>query len=168
VLLYVDDVLIITYNAETMTNFKAFLMQQLRMIDLKQISLFLGIRVIRSENEITLDQTIFLKNIVTKFNMSDCKPVATPLPVQINYEELNSNISYNAPCKNLVGCLMYAMLCTRPDMYAAINILSRKNNKELWQCLKRVLRYIKGTLDLKLVYKRSTYTNVVIGYADAD
>jgi hypothetical protein len=99
VLLYVDDVLIITYNAETMTNFKAFLMQQFRMIDLKQISLFLGIRIIRSENEITLDQTIFLKNILIKFNMSDCKPVATPLPVQINYEELNSNISYNAPCK---------------------------------------------------------------------
>jgi hypothetical protein len=43
-----------------------------------------------------------------------------------------------------------------------------KNNKELWQCLKRVFRYIKGTLDLKLLYKRSTYTNVVVGYADAD
>jgi hypothetical protein len=87
VLLYVDDVVIITYkyNAETMTNFKAFLMQQFRMIDLKQISLFVGTRVIRSENEITLDQTIFLKNILTKFNMSDCKPVATPLPVQMNY-----------------------------------------------------------------------------------
>jgi hypothetical protein len=139
------------------------------MIDLKQISLFLGIRVIRSENEITLDQTIFLKNILTKFNMSDCKLVATPFPVQINYEELN--ISYNAPCKNLFGCLMYAMLCTRPDLCAAVNILSRfqsKNNKELWQCLKRVLRYIKGTLDIKLVNKRFTYTNVFIGYADAD
>jgi hypothetical protein len=47
--------LYIAYNAETMTNFKAFLKQQFRMIDLKQISLFLGIRVIRSENEITLD-----------------------------------------------------------------------------------------------------------------
>ena len=52
---------------------------------------------------------------------------------------------------------MYIMVCKRPDLSTVINILSRysnKNNKELWQCLKRVLRYLKGSMNLKLVYKK--------------
>ncbi|KAH8307497.1 hypothetical protein KR044_008578 [Drosophila immigrans] len=64
------------------------------------------------------------------------------------------------------------MLCTRPDLTTAVNILSRyssKNNSELWQCLKRVLRYLKGTIDLKLVFKRNDmFQNILIGYVDSD
>ncbi|KAH8360126.1 hypothetical protein KR093_010886 [Drosophila rubida] len=64
------------------------------------------------------------------------------------------------------------MLCTRPDLCTSVSILSRytnKNNKELWQCLKRVLRYLKGTIDLKLTYvKSSNIENIIVGYADSD
>ena len=52
---------------------------------------------------------------------------------------------------------MYAMLCTRPDLCYTIGFLSRfqaKPSKQLWQLLKRVLRYIKGTLDLKLIFSK--------------
>lgn len=47
------------------------------------------------------------------------------------------------------------MLCTRPDLFYTVGLLSRgqsKSNKELWVILKRVLRYIEGTLDYKLIY----------------
>lgn len=104
--------------------------------------------------------------------MSDCKPIDTPLPLKIDFEALNSNEYYDAPCKNLIGCLMYAMLSTRPDLCFPVNFLSRfqtKNSKELWKLLKRVLRYIKGTIDLKLTYyKKSEYNDMLIGYVDAD
>ena len=66
---------------------------------------------------------------------------------------------------------MYILVCTRPDLSTAINILSRysnKNNKELWQCLKRVLRYLKGSMNLKLVYKKSNYHHILSGYVDSD
>lgn len=66
---------------------------------------------------------------------------------------------------------MYAMLCTRPDLCVALNFLSKyqnKNNKELWQSLKRILRYIKGTIELKLIYKKNEYNELIIGYVDAD
>lgn len=103
--------------------------------------------------------------------MSDCKPVKTPLPPKLDYIALASEADYEAPCKNLIGCLMYAMLCTRPDLSIAINILSRyqsKNNKTLWQYLKRVLRYVKGSVDLKLVYSRGDYNDILVGYVDSD
>jgi len=64
------------------------------------------------------------------------------------------------------------MLCTRPDLTTAVNIFSRysgKNNSELWQCLKRVLRYLKGTIEMKLIFKRSAeFKNTLIGYVDSD
>jgi len=87
--------------------------------------------------------------------MDECHAVSTPLPTKLNYEALDSDEECSAPCRNLIGCLMYLMLCTRPDLSAAISILSRytiKNNSELRQSIKRVLRYLKGTVDLKLTF----------------
>lgn len=171
VVLYVDDLVIACANSETMNNFKRYLKSKFEMTDLKEIKLFLGIKITRSFDKITLDQSTYIKTILSKFNMHDCKPVNTPLENKLNYEALNSDEKYNAPCRNVIGCLMYVMLCTRPDLSTSVNILSRytnKNNKELWQCLKRVLRYLKGTTDLKLTYKRCDYTNIICGYVDSD
>lgn len=171
VVLYVDDLIIATANAETMTSFKNYLMKKFRMVDLNQIKFFVGIKIERCKNRVTLDQSAYLKTVLSKFNMHECNPVSTPLPSKLNYVALNSNEKYDAPCRNLIGCLMYAMLCTRPDISIAVNILSRymnKNNKELWQCLKRVLRYIKGSLDLKLTYIQGDYNDLLCGYVDSD
>ena len=63
------------------------------------------------------------------------------------------------------------MLCTRPDLSTAVNFLSRytnKNNKELWQCLMRVPRYLKGSIDLKLTFKRNDFKEFLVGYVDSD
>lgn len=172
IILYVDDLVIATKDINTMNNFKRFLLKQFEMVDLKEINYFLGIKIERTNSEISLDQTTYLKSILKKFNMSECNPVSTPLPVKLNYSELNSEDNYDAPCRNLIGCLMYAMLCTRPDLCTAVNLLSRyqnKCNKELWLCLKRVLRYVKGTIDIKLIYKRNkNYGEKLTGYVDAD
>lgn len=171
VVLYVDDLVIACAEIETMNNFKRYLMSKFEMTDLNEIKLFLGIKITRHENVITLDQSAYIKSILNKFNMYDCKAVSTPMENKLNYEALNSDEKYNAPCRNVIGCLMYLMICTRPDLSTSINILSRytnKNNKELWQCLKRVLRYLQGTVDLKLTYKRCDYNNILCGYVDSD
>lgn len=170
-ILYVDDLVIATGNINTMHSFKAYLMKQFNMVDLHDIKLFLGIKIERTDNKITLNQSTYLKSILSKFNMSNCKSISSPLPNKINYTALNSEEFYEAPCKNLLGCLMYAMLCTRPDICAAVNILSRyqiKNNIELWRSLKRILRYIKGTLNFKLTYIRNDFKQTLTGYVDAD
>ena len=52
-----------------------------------------------------------------------------------------------------------------------LNLLSRyknKNNRELWQCLKRVLRYFKGSLKLKLIYKINDYKDMLVGFVDSN
>jgi len=172
VLLYVDDVVIATGDMTRMNNFKRYLMEKFRMTDLNEIKHFIGIRIEMQEDKIYLSQSAYVKKILSKFNMENCNAVSTPLPSKINYELLNSDEDCNTPCRSLIGCLMYIMLCTRPDLTTAVNILSRyssKNNSELWQNLKRVLRYLKGTIDMKLIFKKNlAFENKIIGYVDSD
>lgn len=172
VLLYVDDILPITYDIETMINFKNYLKMKFEMTDLNEVKFFLGINVTRNFDTITLDQTTFLKKTLVKFNMMDCNPMSTPMESSIDYLALNTQEECNAPIRNLLGSLMYAMLCTRPDICFALNILSRyqsKTNDYLWESLKRILKYVKGSLNVKLIYKRNNYYDHILdGFADSD
>jgi len=123
------------------------------MTDLREIRHFIGIKIDRTNGEICLSQSAYIKNLLRKFNMEEFSSVSTPLPCKLDYTALQSEESCDAPCRNLIGCVMYIMLCTRPDLSTSISILSRytnKNNNELWQCLKRVLRYLKGTVNIKI------------------
>lgn len=154
-----------------MNALKNYLMNKFQMIDLQDIKVFLGIKITRTTGIISLDQSAYIKIILNKFNMQDCNPVNTSLESKVNYTALNADEIFNAPCRNLIGCLMYLMVCTRPDLSTVVNILSRytnKNNKELWRCLKRVLRYLKGSINLKLTYVKGNYKNLLTGFVDSD
>lgn len=171
IVLYVDDLIICTKDIHSLKLYKNCLLKEFSMTDLQEIKLFLGIKVERCEGKLTLDQSLYLNGVLSKFSMSDCNPSKSPFPSKLDYNALNSDTHYDAPCRNVIGCLMYAMLCTRPDICAAIGILSRyqsKNNEELWKCLKHLLRYIKGTVNLKLTYVKCDYKQLVVGYADSD
>lgn len=78
-----------------------------------------------------------------------------------------------AKCRSCIGSLMYATVATRPDLANSVYYLSRfqdKASEYLCQGLKRILRYVKGTLNLRLKFVRSSHPgyNVLIGYADAN
>ena len=77
------------------------------------------------------------------------------------------------PYQSAVGAIMYAMLGSRPDIAYAISVLSQFNSNpapQHWTAIKRVLRYLNGTKDYKLVYGgRSNNVNpTLLGYCDAD
>ncbi|KAM1899939.1 hypothetical protein ACFX14_028942 [Malus domestica] len=74
------------------------------------------------------------------------------------------------PYASLVGSLMYAQVCTRPDLSFTISVLGRfqSNAGEAhWNAAKRILRYLQRTKDHMLVYKR-TESLVLEGYSDSD
>lgn len=71
----------------------------------------------------------------------------------------------------MIGCLMYLMLGTRPDISFSVNYFSRfqdKNSDEVWIGLKRLLRYLKGTKSVNLVFSRNSDTLPIICYVDSD
>ncbi|XP_070029409.1 secreted RxLR effector protein 161-like [Nicotiana sylvestris] len=74
------------------------------------------------------------------------------------------------PYSSIVGSLMYAQTCTRPDISFAVEILERYQSNpgiDHWKAAKKVLRYLKGTKDYMLMYRRSKHLEVV-GYSDSD
>lgn len=183
VLLYVDDLLIISNNVEAIKTIKRELASEFKMTDVGPVESYLGIHVERIDDEtMTLSQPHYLKNLLVKFDMQNCKPCATPmelglhLPASNGVEESRSSESddseeSNLPYRHLIGCLMHSTQTTRPDLCAATYYLSRFQNcytTEHYTHAKRILRYVQGTQGLKLVYCRNPSAVVLYGYSDSD
>uniref|UniRef100_A0A2N9IGQ9 CCHC-type domain-containing protein n=1 Tax=Fagus sylvatica TaxID=28930 RepID=A0A2N9IGQ9_FAGSY len=86
-----------------------------------------------------------------------------------NEEEIE-NMS-KVPYASAVGCLMYAMVCTRPDLAHAVSTVSRymaNPGREHWNAVKWIFRYLKGTAEHGILFSRQPGTNSVVGYVDAD
>lgn len=98
--------------------------------------------------------------------------VDTPMEVNFKLDETcKIDQSYERKCRSLVGSLMYATVGTRPDLTMSVYYLSRfqsKPSETLWKSLKRILRYIKGTLNYTLLYTKDYDSLPLIGYADAN
>lgn len=97
--------------------------------------------------------------------MDDAKPVKTPVEVGLKLEKA-AKVREELPYQSLIGSLAVA---TRPDIMFSVSYLSQFNacyNDTHWKAAKRVLRYLKGTTDLRLIFKRTG--KPLTGYADAD
>lgn len=77
--LYVDDILLFSSNSTLKEKVKCELMNTFEMKDFGSAHHILGMRVNKSQNKVTLDQTGYIKRVLEKFNMTDCKPAKTPL-----------------------------------------------------------------------------------------
>lgn len=172
-LLYVDDILLMANDLGEVNRIKKQLSEKFEMIDMGEIKQFLGIKVERDEirEQIKISQPKYIDGLLKRFGMSDCRPVSTPMEPKLKFERQEGEQLTKHPYKELVGCLSYLMLSTRPDISAAVNTFSRYQaspTDEHWNHLKRILRYLKGTREVGLVYRRHEDAEPLIGYADAD
>lgn len=174
-LLYVDDILVTSSDTKYISYLKTEMAACFKTKDLGLVSQYLGVKIIHGDGYISMDQSVYLTEVLNKFNMLDCKSVSVPLEHNFDLNLLSRCKSENCElenrCRKAIGCIMYAMIGTRFDLCIAINILSRYQtfaSEYLWKCLKHVMRYIKGTLDLKLIFRRANSCNVLQAYVDAD
>jgi hypothetical protein len=175
---YVDDMLIFSRLIAMIDKFKGKISNKFKSKDLGQLRFILGIKVeYGSENTIFLSQKHYIEKIIKQFNFENSKD--SNIPIQPNHnltsklenkkDNLREQVDQNK-YRKLIGSLIYLMTSTRPDICYAVGILSRfmSNPLELhWRYLKRVLRYIKFTIDYGLIYKSTKEANL-IGYTDSD
>ena len=125
-LLYVDDMLIPSKNVEEIEKLKTQLNQEFEMKDLGNAKKILGMEITRDRGrgKVCLTQKQYLKKVLHSFGISEqSKHVSTPLAPHM---KLSASLSPNSdeereymsrvPYPNAVGSLMYAMVCTRPDI----------------------------------------------------
>lgn len=167
--LYVDDIILFSSpSSSEKTVIKQKLMKEFKIKDLGPAHQILGMKISRNKQVIRLDQTSYIERVLKKFNMFDCKSVNTPMETGLKLikgDEKDSKYDY----RNLVGCLMYIAVCSRPDIAHAVSVLSQFNEcytEVHWKAAKRVLRYLKGTSHNSLTFRKGCLD--INGYADAD
>lgn len=135
---------------------KKMLSNEFQMKEMGLVGHFLNLRIRRDRHAktITLSQSHYTDKILRSFRISYSKPVRTPLPLaHLPESPSTGSEEIQLRYQRLIGSLMYAMVCTRPDISFSVNALSRHNSNpslEHWIAAKRVLRYLNGTKDLAL------------------
>ena len=128
----------------------------------------MGIKIIRSSNVLTLTQSSYIEKVLKRIGHFDDKPAPTPFDPSIKLMRNCSDVLDQLTYSQIVGSLMYAMHCTRLDIGYAVGTLSKFTSNpgvEHWNALIRVLRYLKGKINVGLHY--STFPVVLEGYSDA-
>ena len=169
---YVDDLIIITPNQHEMDEIKGRLSKAFKMKDMGSLHYCLGVNVEQSEEGIKLSQKQYIMKIIERFGLQDANPVSTPMDLNVKHvaEDGFSNLVDKTKYQSMPGSLLYAAVATRPDISHAVGALSKFNSAPTEAHLtaaKRIIRYLKGTLNLSIQYKKSGSTEVV-GYSDAD
>ncbi|XXG58369.1 hypothetical protein AAC387_Pa04g0693 [Persea americana] len=180
-LLYVDDMSIAAKDMSETNRLKTQLSGEFDMKDLGAAKKILGMEIQRDwkAGKLSLSQKRYLEKVMERFGMQSSKPVNTPLAAHFKLsaalspqtEEEVEHMS-RVPYASAVGSIMYAMVCTRPDISHAVSVVSRymdNPGKAHWQAVKWILRYLRGTIDVGIIYNRSNNTSgSVIGYVDSD
>ena len=173
--LYVDDILLAGNDIEMLNKIKLELGSEFEMKDMGEASYVLGIEIIRDRKNrtLSLNQERYLRKVLNRFGMQNCSPAPTPLVMgkrlTKNKDLEEGQELLDKPYAEAVGSLMYAMLCTRPDLAYPVSLVSRYQSNPSqahWEAVKRIMKYLKGTLHHKLVYRADALD--IIGYSDAD
>ncbi|RVW51537.1 Retrovirus-related Pol polyprotein from transposon RE2 [Vitis vinifera] len=159
-LVYVDDLILIGDNATKVNHFIATLAQRFSIKDLGLLTYFLGVEVVPNKHGLLLSQRRYILDLLTQTKMQDAKTVPTLILTSPTLM-LNSGFSLFDPTeyRQVVGSHQY-LLITRPDIVFAVNKLSQYMHYPTtthWSFVKRLLRYLVGTVDDGLqLYKDST------------
>ena len=171
IVVWVDDLIIGASNDLLLCETKNMLKDRFRMKDLGKLSHFLGVDFEQGDGYVKVSQKKYLCKVLERFGMSDCKPRSTPSELKADSNEQPIELADPKTYREAVGCLIYAMTCTRPDICWVITKLSQylsKPLKEHWVAVKHVLRYLKCTVDHELCYRKCAKGLTLIAYSDAD
>ena len=148
------------------------------MIDQGDMHYLLGksIKRDREFRTLTISQPNSVEKVLKKFRMENCKPVSIPLKPGrkfLLYQQLSSGDQpFDVQTyQQAIGCLTFMSMAARPDIAAAVGVLSQcisRQSKDHWMDVKRVLRYLKGTLKYDLKFSAHEQQPQLFRYSDAD
>eukprot|EP00253_Pinus_taeda_P034018 PITA_34018 len=169
IVLYVDDLILIG-DDELIKSCEKDLAREFEMKDMGLMHYFLGMEVWQRDGEEFVSQGKYANEIIRRFHMDMCKPMETPLTGNWRKEDATlGEVIATTVYWQLVGSLMY-LVNTQPDLCFAMNQLSQamvQPTKLFWKVVKHVLRYLRGTTQYGLWYKRIEGKKLQ-GFIDAD
>ena len=177
--LYVDDILIAANDMGMLSDVKKYLSSNFEMKDMGEASFVIGIEIIRNRSQglLSLSQKGYIDKVLKRYGMDKCSIGKAPIQkgdqfskMQCPKNELERKEMERIPYASVVGSLNYVQTCTRPDISFAVGMLGRYQSNpgmDHWKAAKKVLRYLQGTKEYMLTYRRSDNIEIV-GYSDSD
>lgn len=171
IIVHVDDLLVIGTKSDV-EDAKRTIKALFDVKDMGAAQVFIGLEIRRDrENKaLWLGQTAYIAATLQTYGMGTANSRVAPLDAGTRLDATGIQYEDATRYRALVGTLLYMSTKTRPDIAHAVGMLSRYMNaptKQHWDASKQVLRYLKGTQDLGLVYQQSV-SGPAYGYSDAD
>ncbi|CAI7742795.1 unnamed protein product [Closterium sp. NIES-53] len=166
VLVFVDDLVFATADTEALTLVKSELQKRHTCTDLGELRSYLGL-------QIRLTQSHMVHQVLQRLGFQYSSPELTPLSTShpLSAPPSDESVESSGPYPEVVGCLMYLMTCTRPDLAYPLSLLAYyvapgRHQKVHWDAAKRVLHYLCSTSGMGLVLGGQGPV-VLTGHADA-
>ncbi|CAI5986333.1 unnamed protein product [Closterium sp. NIES-64] len=175
ILVYVDDLVFATADTAGPAHVKSKLQKRHTCTDLGELRSYIGLQITRdrARRTITLTHSHMVQQVLQRFDFTYSSPQATPLSIRHSLSALPSDesVELSGPYPELVGCLIYLMTCTRPDLSYPLSILARyvapgRHRPQHMAAVTRVLCYLCCTSGMGLVVGRRSPV-VLTGHADA-
>lgn len=178
IVVWVDDVLIVSPLQARIDAVKRHLAGLFTTRDLGPTTFYVGMRVTRTDGAVALSQRAYIEDLLLRHGMQDCRPATTPLPGGWSVATATSDAAGGdlldaagaTQYRSIVGGIMYACCCTRPDLSFASSSLAQLMSAPTSSALaaaKHALRYLSATVHLSLIYRRIDGSCVATAYADA-
>jgi Reverse transcriptase (RNA-dependent DNA polymerase) len=161
-IIYVDEILVLTEYIKVMLSVKKQLSKMYTVKDLGEAEYFLVVKIERETSTVKLTQTSYVKSVHDRTGILECKPAQTPMsdPVSlmITQPRTEAEVSQmkDVPFREAIGLVLYIAMRTRPDIAVAVSILLKHVQEPRpahWEGVKRILRYLKGTMTQGLQYE---------------
>jgi len=168
--IYVDDIIFGSTNASLCKEFSKLMQNEFEMSMTGELKFFLGIQVNQFKDGVYIHQTKYTKELLKKFKLEDCKVMNTPMhPTCIlSKEDTGSKVDQKL-YRGMIGSLLY-LTASRPDILFSACLWARFQSdprESHLTAVKRIFRYLKGTTNLGLLYRKSLDYKLV-GFCDAD
>nr|GEW15435.1 hypothetical protein [Tanacetum cinerariifolium] len=179
-IVYVDDILIMGNNIPMLQSVKSYLESCFAMKDLGEAVYILGIKIYGdiSRRLIGLCQSAYIEKILKRYCMENSKRGSIPMQEKLKLSKSQGASTpaelkrmKNVPYASDVGSIMFAVRCTRPDVAFAQNVTSRfqQNPGDLyWTTVKNILKYLRNTKDMFLVYGEFQAKHFATSSAEAE
>src|SRR3954463_9010233 len=168
--IYVDDIIFGTSNTSLGKEFAKSMQAEFEMSMMGELKYFLGIQINQTSDGTYVHQTKYVKELLKKFNLSESKEAKTPMhsTCVLGKDEVSKKVDQKL-YRGMIGFLLY-LTASKPDILFSVCLCARFQSdprESHLTAVKRILRYLKGTTNIGLVYRRSKEYNLV-GYCDAD
>ncbi|KAK2354920.1 putative mitochondrial protein [Trifolium repens] len=168
--IYVDDIIFGSTNASLCKSFSKLMQDEFEMSMMGELKFFLGIQINQGKDGTYIHQSKYTKELLKKFNLEDCKIMSTPMhpSSSLSKEEIGSKVDQKL-YRGMIGSLLY-LTASRPDILYSVCLCARFQSdprEPHLTAVKRIFRYLKGTTNLGLLYKKSLDSKLV-GFCDAD